>query len=82
MATVVEDRDGRPLDIDVIDCTFLQSNVQGGRHNTFTLNRSVVEDLYDVIVHKHPAQERMARLEPRGGNVYSFRVAPSFIVAQ
>ncbi len=74
-----QDREGRPLDVDVVDCTFLQSNVEDGRHISFTLNRSVVEDLYDVIVHQIPAQERTARLEPRGGNVYSFRVAPSFV---
>eukprot|EP00873_Tetraselmis_striata_P037052 jgi/Tetstr1/457316/TSEL_043920.t1 len=73
--------DGRPVRVDMIDCTFLESNVQGGRHNTFTLNRSVIEDIYDVVVNRRPAMQRSHRLEPRGGNVYSFLVAPSHIVA-
>ena len=75
------DSEGRPLQVDMIDCTFLSSNVQGGRHNTFTLNRSVIEDIYDVVVNRRPAIHRRNRLEPRGGNVYSFLVAPSFVVA-
>jgi len=75
------DSEGKPLQVDMIDCTFLSSNVQGGRHNTFTLNRSVIEDIYDVVVNRRPAIHRNNRLEPRGGNVYSFLVAPSHIVA-
>eukprot|EP00951_Prasinocladus_malaysianus_P005635 scaffold39771_cov53-Prasinocladus_malaysianus.AAC.1 len=76
-----KDDDGNPVRVDMIDCTFLESNVQAGRHNTFTLNRSVIEDIYDVIVNRRPAMQRFNRLEARGGNVYSFLVAPSHVVA-
>uniref|UniRef100_A0A061RFK2 Transmembrane protein n=1 Tax=Tetraselmis sp. GSL018 TaxID=582737 RepID=A0A061RFK2_9CHLO len=77
----VKDEEGKPALLDMIDCTFLESNVQGGRHNAFTLNRSVIEDIYDVVVNRRPAIQRGNRLEPRGGNVFSFLVAPSHVVA-
>ncbi|KAK9802665.1 hypothetical protein WJX73_002545 [Symbiochloris irregularis] len=71
--------DGTPLDLDVIDMTYLDANVQGIRHMSFNLNSSLVEDLRDLLVTQRRAHQRRGRLEPRGGNVFSFLVAPSFV---
>ena len=53
--------------------------VQGFRHMSFNLNSSLVEDLRDLLVTQRRAHQRRGRLEPRGGNVFSFLVAPSFV---
>jgi len=70
---------GETFDIDVIDTTFLEANVHSVRHNAFSLNRDIVEDLRDIMTTQRRAAQRQ-RLEPRGGNVFSFMVAPSYVV--
>eukprot|EP00873_Tetraselmis_striata_P001744 jgi/Tetstr1/422008/TSEL_012872.t1 len=70
---------GEPLDIDIIDTTFLEANVHNVRHNAFSLNRDIVEDLRDIITTFRRASQR-PRLEARGGNVFSFMVAPAHVV--
>ncbi|KAG2447289.1 hypothetical protein HYH02_007619 [Chlamydomonas schloesseri] len=68
-----------PLDIDVIDLSFLASNVNALRHTHFALNRELLDDLYDVVVLRRRARERMWRLEHVTGNVYSIAVCPYYI---
>lgn len=46
---------------------------------SFNLNSSLVEDLRDLLVTQRRAHQRRGRLEPRGGNVFSFLVAPSYV---
>ena len=36
-------------------------------------------DLRDLLTTQRRAHQRVARLEPRGGNTYAFLVAPSYI---
>ena len=48
---------------------------------TFNLNQSLIEDLRDLLTSQRRAFQRQGRLEPRGGNVYSFLVAPSYVKA-
>mmetsp|Transcript_25480 Transcript_25480/g.71262 ORF Transcript_25480/g.71262 Transcript_25480/m.71262 type:complete len:747 (+) Transcript_25480:361-2601(+) len=76
----IKDAYGKPEDIDVVDTTFLNANVHVTRHMFFSLNREFVEDLRDLVTTLRRAGQR-PRLEPRGGNVYSFLVAPPFVKA-
>ncbi|KAG0056806.1 hypothetical protein BGZ83_003424 [Gryganskiella cystojenkinii] len=77
------------LDMDVVDTTSLDTNIHSLRHQFFTLNRMLVDDLYDIIVLGHRAREREARLSSRwtfsddgvqNGSVYTFLCAPSYVV--
>eukprot|EP00198_Chlamydomonas_reinhardtii_P006459 XP_001695795.1 predicted protein [Chlamydomonas reinhardtii] len=68
-----------PLDLDVIDLSFLASNVNAMRHTHFALNREMLDDLYDVVVLRRRARERMWRLEHITGNVFSIAVCPYYI---
>ncbi|GIM09958.1 hypothetical protein Vretimale_13741 [Volvox reticuliferus] len=70
---------GFPLDIDVIDMSYLSSNVNSIRHTHFALNREILDDLWELIVLDRRASQRKSRLEHVIGNVYSIAVAPSFI---
>eukprot|EP00921_Rhytidocystis_pertsovi_P001013 GHVQ01001727.1.p1 GENE.GHVQ01001727.1~~GHVQ01001727.1.p1 ORF type:complete len:341 (-),score=45.40 GHVQ01001727.1:794-1816(-) len=67
------------LDLDVIDTTFMDQNVGGMRHVFFNLNREVIEDLRELILQRKRAFLRTSRLDRRAGNVWVYRVAPSFL---
>lgn len=68
------------LDIDVVDMTWLDANVHAIRHNSFGLNRMMIDDLRDVIVDRRRAAHRRSRLVRRIGNVFSFLQPPSHVV--
>jgi len=68
------------VDVDVVQTTHLGANVQDVRHNAFSLNRELVDDLRDVLVNRQRAFQRSARLQYRGGNRYNFLVAPTHVV--
>jgi hypothetical protein len=59
---------------------WLDANVQGMRHNSFGLNRNLVDDLRQVIVERKRAAQRRSRLVRRIGNVFSFLQPPSHVV--
>jgi len=67
-------------DVDIIDLTWLDTNVHPLRHNAFNLNRMMVDDIRDIIVHRVRARERRSRLIRRCGNEFSFLQPPSHIV--
>lgn len=71
---------GLPLDMDVIDTSWMDSNVQALRHNYFNVNRAMIDDIRDVISTKRRAHLRGGRLTHRRGNVWSFLGAPKYIV--
>jgi len=71
--------EGVPLDMDVIDTSWMDSNVQSLRHNYFNVNRYMIDDIRDVISTKRRAHFRN-RLTHRRGNVWSFLGAPKYIV--
>jgi hypothetical protein len=71
---------GKWADIDVIDMTWLESNVHSLRHNSFNLNRSLVDDLRELIVDRKRAAQRHTRLVRRVGNVYTFLQPPPHVV--
>eukprot|EP00884_Botryococcus_braunii_P012543 jgi/Botrbrau1/2128/Bobra.0093s0035.1 len=75
----IVDSQGRPLDVDIIDTTFLDANVQEARHFSFNLNSSLIDDLREILLHGRRAWERTSGLDSRGANVYSFLVAPTYI---
>lgn len=60
--------------------TWLQSNVHALRHNSFNLNRSLVDDLRELIVDGRRAAQRRSRLVRRKGNVFTFLQPPSHVV--
>lgn len=78
--------DGKLMNVDLIDTTQLDVNIHKVRHNFFNLNRLLVDDLRDIIVIKRRAKERRSRLSRKGrgvgleGIVYTFLVAPSYVV--
>ena len=75
-----QDRESQPLDMDVIDISWLDANVQGARHNYFNVNRWLIDDLLEIITTKKRATNRRHRMTHRGGNVWSFLAAPNHIV--
>lgn len=63
-----------------MDTTFLEANISDVRHNSFFLNRDIVEDVREIMTTGRRAHQR-SRLEERGDNIYSFMVAPAHVVA-
>jgi hypothetical protein len=66
------------LDIDVIDTTWMDSNVHSVRHNYFNINPTLVDDLRQLIVYKKRAKNRPGLMNTEG-NSHIFLVAPAFI---
>ena len=55
--------DARPaLDLDVIDTSWMDTNTQGPRHNYFSVNRWLIDDLAEVITTRKRAAARPHRL--------------------
>ena len=71
---------GAPLDMDVIDTSWMDSNIHELRHNYFNVNRYMIDDIREVISTKRRAHLRTGRLTHRRGNVWSFLAAPKYIV--
>ena len=71
---------GAPLDMDVIDTSWMDSNIHELRHNYFNVNRYMIDDIREVIATKRRAHLRTGRLTHRRGNVWSFLAAPKHIV--
>lgn len=69
------------LDLDVIDCTYLDVNVHTLRHCFFNINASVIQDIRELLVDCNRARDRHAALERRSGNVYTFRTPPAQLVS-
>jgi pimeloyl-ACP methyl ester carboxylesterase len=67
-------------DIDCIDCRWLSTNVHKLHHYSFNLNRSLMDDLREIICDRKRAVQRRARLVRRIGNVYSFLQPPPHVV--
>eukprot|EP00922_Rhytidocystis_sp_ex-Travisia-forbesii_P003432 GHVS01005002.1.p1 GENE.GHVS01005002.1~~GHVS01005002.1.p1 ORF type:complete len:1134 (-),score=178.85 GHVS01005002.1:997-3987(-) len=67
------------LDVDVIDTSFMDQNIGGMRHMFFNLNREVIDDLRELVLQRKRAFQRTSRLDRREGNVWVYRVAPSFL---
>jgi len=67
------------LDIDVVDTTFVDHNSDVLRHCFYNINREFVDDIREILVTGRRARDRVTRLDRRRGNVFCFRVAPSFI---
>ena len=53
---------GVPLDMDVIDTSWMDSNVHGPRHNYFNVNPYILGDVRDVIATKRRAHMRAGKL--------------------
>ena len=71
---------GEPLDMDVIDTSWMDSNVHALRHNYFNVNRWMLDDIRDTVVTRRRAHLRSGGLTHRRGNVWSFVGAPKYIV--
>jgi hypothetical protein len=71
---------GVPLDMDVIDTSWMDSNVHALRHNYFNVNRWMLDDIRDTVVTRRRAHLRAGGLTHRRGNVWSFVGAPKYIV--
>merc|ERR1719424_2230738 len=71
---------GAPLDMDVIDTSWMDGNVHALRHNYFNVNRYMIDDIREAILTKSRAHLRSGRLTHRRGNVWSSLGAPKYIV--
>uniref|UniRef100_A0A7S2GUL1 Uncharacterized protein n=1 Tax=Haptolina brevifila TaxID=156173 RepID=A0A7S2GUL1_9EUKA len=69
-----------PLDVDVIDVSWMDNNVHSMRHNFFNINRWMIDDLREIVSTKRRARLRTARMTRRFANVWSFLAAPRHIV--
>ncbi|AFZ79129.1 hypothetical protein BEWA_019750 [Theileria equi strain WA] len=65
------------LDIDVIDTTMIDTNVDFLKHSFYQMKREIMDDIREVILMHTRAEYRQTRLDRRRGNVYVFRVAPA-----
>ena len=66
--------------MDVIDTSWMDSNVQALRHSYFNVNRWLIDDIREVITTKRRAHQRSGRMTHRRGNVWSFLSAPKYVV--
>ena len=69
-----------PLDVDVIECSWMDGNIHSMRHLFFNLNRHAVDDLREIFTTRNRARARTSRITHRFANVYSFLAAPSHVV--
>ena len=69
----------RWLDLDALDTSWMDQNVHALRHNYFTLNPTLVEDLVELVVTGKRAVDRSLLLR-REGNIFSYCSAPSCVV--
>lgn len=69
---------GQLLDIDVVDISYLSSNVGTDRHVHHNLNQDLLRDIWEVVVQGKRARDR-ANLEYLTGNVYSMKGAPTYL---
>jgi len=65
------------MDLDVVDTTGLDNNMQKIRHSAYNLNPSLFNDLEELITTGKRAMDRS--LLYRDGNVFSYCSAPSFV---
>jgi hypothetical protein len=68
------------LDMDIVDTTELDMNIHLARHSYFNLNKYIIDDLTEIIVHERRARERESSLVLIKGNVYGFLTAPSYVM--
>ena len=69
-----------PLDLDVIDVSWMDNNVHEMRHNFFNLNRWMIDDIREIIMTQRRARLRTSRMTHRFTNVWSFLAAPNHVV--
>ncbi|KJP87286.1 hypothetical protein AK88_03083 [Plasmodium fragile] len=65
------------LDMDVIDTTFVETNVDFLKHSFYQVKREIIDDIREVLISNIRAHERVSRLDRRRGNVFVLRVAPA-----
>jgi len=66
------------LDVDVIDTTGLDTNVNDLRHAAFSVNSILLRDIEELVVTGKRACDRTTLLH-KAGNVYEYCHAPSFV---
>jgi len=66
-------------DIDIIETSDLDRNMNTQFHGYFNINRMMVDDLYELILTGKRAEQRTSRLKPYG-DVYRFTLVPSSVV--
>ncbi|KOO21506.1 hypothetical protein Ctob_003494 [Chrysochromulina tobinii] len=69
-----------PLDLDVIDVSWMDNNVHEMRHNFFNLNRWMIDDIREIVMTQRRARLRTSRMTHRFTNVWSFLAAPNHVV--
>ena len=66
------------LDVDVIDTTGLDTNVNDLRHSAYSVNSILLRDIEELVVTGKRASERTTLLH-KSGNVFEYCHAPSFV---
>ncbi|SCO61396.1 conserved Plasmodium protein, unknown function [Plasmodium berghei] len=65
------------LDMDVIDTTFVETNVDFLKHSFYQVKREIIDDIREILISNVRAHERVSRLDRRRGNVFVLRIAPA-----
>ena len=80
---LADDGSSTPLDLDVVDTSFIDSNVEANRHGFWNVNRFIVDDLLEIMTKQQRACFRQHRLTRSGryhsashSNVWTFLAAP------
>jgi len=66
-------------EIDIVDTSDLDRNMNSQFHGYFNINRMMVDDLWELIVTNTRAEQRISRLK-RYGTVFRFTLVPSSVV--
>ena len=69
----------KSLPLEIIDVSWMDTNIHDMRHNFFDINKLMVDDLSDILKKKQKASCR-SRLVKREQNVWSFATAPKHVV--
>jgi esterase/lipase superfamily enzyme len=75
----LKDSNNKLLDMDLVDTTNIIDNMHALRHSYFELNRTMVDDLRELIVFQRRAAERTTRLAKKKGNVFVYVFTPSYV---
>ncbi|ELP90730.1 hypothetical protein EIN_025590 [Entamoeba invadens IP1] len=63
--------------IDIIDTSELDRNINEARHGFFNINKVMIDDIFDIVVNSKKAENRVTRLLKVNG-IYRFSLLPSF----
>lgn len=68
------------FDLDILDTTYLEQNVQNVRHSYFNLNPLILDDYSEILLNRKRAIYRTSKVVRVKKNIFSFVCAPPYLV--